>query len=127
MVLLLILIEQSIKVIIYYCFLHKSAPILPPVLYFEPVFNRDYSWINSMMQFGVGKGAHIALGTLMILIIYMFYRFLNHRMITSKIINVMFAFILAGAVCSLIDKVFWDGSLDYIMLNGFFTFALSQS
>jgi signal peptidase II len=79
-----------------------------------------------MMQLGVGKWAHIALGSLMILIIYMFYRFLNHRMLTSKIINIMFAFILAGALCSLVDKVFWDGSLDYIMLNGFFTFDLKD-
>ena len=79
-----------------------------------------------MMQLGVGKWAHIALGSLMIIIIYMFYRFLNHKMLTSKIINIMFAFILAGALCSLVDKVFWDGSLDYIMLNGFFTFDLKD-
>jgi UDP-glucose 4-epimerase len=38
----------------------------------------------------------------------------------------MFAFIFSGAVCSLIDKIFWDGSLDYISLTGLFTFDLKD-
>ena len=38
----------------------------------------------------------------------------------------MYAFILSGAICSLIDKIFWNGSLDYILVNGFFTFDLKD-
>jgi len=38
----------------------------------------------------------------------------------------MFAFIFSGAVCSLIDKLFWDGSLDYILIKGLFTFDLKD-
>ena len=38
----------------------------------------------------------------------------------------MFAFLFSGAFCSLIDKIFWDGSLDYILVKGFFTFDLKD-
>ena len=38
----------------------------------------------------------------------------------------MFSFIFAGATCSLIDKVFWDGNLYYILLHGLFTFDLKD-
>lgn len=38
----------------------------------------------------------------------------------------MFAFLFSGATCSLIDKLFWDGSLDYILVKGFFTFDLKD-
>ncbi len=33
---------------------------------------------------------------------------------------------MSGGLCSLIDKVFWDGSLDYILLRGFFVFDLKD-
>ncbi|ERI91034.1 hypothetical protein HMPREF1982_03399 [Clostridiales bacterium oral taxon 876 str. F0540] len=123
---LLITIEQVIKIIINYNFLNKRLPILPPLLYFEPMFNRDYSWVNSMLQLNVSKWIHIILVTIMTILIYLFYKYLNTKLGTNKIINIMFAFIFSGAMCSLIDKIFWNGSLDYILVNGFFTFDLKD-
>ncbi|MBL4937750.1 signal peptidase II [Clostridium sp. YIM B02515] len=123
---LLITIEQVIKIIINYNFLNKRLPILPPLLYFKPMFNRDYSWVNSMLQLNVGKWIHIILVIIMIILIYLFYKYLNTKLGTNKIINIMFAFIFSGAMCSLIDKIFWNGSLDYILVNGFFTFDLKD-
>mgnify|MGYP000904277130 CR=1 FL=1 len=125
-ILFLIAIEQIIKIIIYNNFFDKRYAILPPVLYFEPMFNRHYSWFNSMLKIDNSKWLHIAVVAIMIILIVLFYRFLNKRVGSFKIINVMFAFLISGAMCSLIDKVFWDGSLDYIMLKGFFTFDLKD-
>lgn len=125
-ILFLILIEQSIKIIINNCFLNKSASIIPHFLYFEPLFNKDYSWVNSLLQLGVGRWIHITIVALMILLLFLIYSYLNHKKPAGKMINVMFTFLLSGALCSLIDKVFWDGSLDYIMLKGFFTFDLKD-
>ena len=59
--LILIAIEQGIKIIINSKFLDKSVPIIPSFMYFDPMFNKDYSWFNSMLQLGVGKSIHIAL------------------------------------------------------------------
>lgn len=123
---LLIALEQGIKLVINNNFLNKTAPIVPPFLYFEPMFNRHYSWFNSMLQLGVGKWVHIVFTGAMLIFIYLFYSYLNSRYGNVRLINVMFAFLFSGALCSLIDKILWDGSLDYIYVNGFFTFDLKD-
>ncbi len=125
-VLILVTIEQVIKIVINNNFLDKKFPILPPLLYFEPMFNRDYSWFNSMLQLVIGKWIHISIVAIMSILIYLFYQYLNKQFGANKIINIMYAFIFSGAICSLIDKIFWNGSLDYILVNGFFTFDLKD-
>jgi signal peptidase II len=122
----LIAIEQIIKIIINNFALNTNNPILAPFLYFRPMFNRDYSWLNSMLQLGIGKWFHIGFVVIAIILIYWFYQFLNAHIKTSKIIHVIFAFIFSSAICSLLDKIFWNGSLDYILLKGFFTFDLKD-
>lgn len=123
---ILIIIEQGIKFLINSSYLEVNTPILKPWLYFKPVFNRDYSWFNSMLQLGVGKWIHILIVCVILLVIFLFYKFLNRESSTSKLIDITFLFIFAGASCSLIDKIYWDGSLDYIFVNGFFTFDLKD-
>jgi signal peptidase II len=125
-VFLLIAIEQSIKIIINNDFLDKRFAILPPLLYFEPVFNRQYSWFNSMLHLENTKWIHVIVVFVMIALMYLFYRFLNKELGNSRIINIMFAFVWSGAVCSAIDKIFWNGSLDYVLLDHLFTFDLKD-
>ena len=122
----LIALEQGIKLVINRFFLSESVPIIAPVLYFEPMFNRHYSWFNSMLRIRDSKWVHIVIVGLLILLLTLFYRYIKGRTKPRRIVNVMFAFLFAGAVCSFIDKVFWDGSLDYIRLTGFFTFDLKD-
>jgi signal peptidase II len=124
--LFLITIEQGIKLLINKYFLEANIPILPPILYFNPMFNRDYSWINSMLQIGVGKWLHILMVLVVLMIVFILYKFLNTKIKMTLFINMTFAFLFSAAICSLIDKVFWDGSLDYIMVSGFFTFDLKD-
>ncbi|GAA0117282.1 signal peptidase II [Clostridium senegalense] len=125
-VFILVAVDQIIKIVINNKFFDKRFPILPPLLYFDPMFNRDYSWFNSMLQLGVGKYIHILIVVIMSILIYQLYQYLNKQFGNKKIINIMYAFIFSGAICSLIDKVFWNGSLDYISLNVFFTFDLKD-
>lgn len=124
--LVLIAIEQGMKLVIHGNYLDLNLPILSPWLYFSPVFNRDYSWLNSMLQLGVGKWVHIVLVSVILFLLYLFYKFLNRDTATTALPDTMFAFIFSGAICSLIDKLFWNGSLDYIALTGFFTFDLKD-
>jgi signal peptidase II len=125
-VLILTGIEQSIKWIINARYLDRTFPIFPPLLYYQPVFNRDYSWFNSMLKLGIGKWVHIAFVLLLILLIVLFYCFIRRQMGPGRWLDTMFIFLMSGALCSLIDKVFWNGSLDYILLKGFFTFDLKD-
>ena len=125
-VFVLIVIEQAIKIVINANFLDKRFPILPPFLYFEPMFNRHYSWFNSMLQLGIGKWLHIAVVAIMSILIFLFYQYINKEFGIHTITNAMFAFIFSGAMCSLVDKVVWDGSLDYILVRGLFIFDLKD-
>jgi signal peptidase II len=122
----LIALDQLIKLLINNQYLHVTAAIIPPYLYFEPMFNRHYSWINSMLRLDIGKWVHAALTALICALIILFYLYLIHKQKTNGVVNTAFAFLLAGAFCSLIDKVLWNGSLDYILLDGFFTFDLKD-
>ncbi len=118
----LIAADQGIKLFINAHFLGESIPIFPPVLYFQPVFNTDYSWFASMLDLEASKWLHAALVGILLAIITLFYRYLNARMEKKGAVNILFAFLFSGALCSLLDKVFWNGSLDYILIRGFFTF-----
>lgn len=122
----LIIIEQGIKIIINNSYLNTTFPILEPYIYFNPMFNRDYSWFNSMLQLGISKWLHIILVSVILILIFLFYKFLNKFNHLTPLINTTFLFIFSGAACSLIDKVFWNGSLDYILVKGFFTFDLKD-
>lgn len=123
---LLIALDQGIKVIINASHLDAHIPILPPVVYFQPVFNRDYSWVNSLFKLGLGKGLHIAVVLVLLFVMYLVYRYIAYEGHNTQLVVLSFAFIFAGGLCSLIDKVFWNGSLDYILLNNWFTFDLKD-
>jgi len=122
----LVILEQGLKIIINHNYLGVNAPMLRPWLFFSPTFNRDYSWLNSLFQLNIGRSVHIALVMGLIALAYLFYRFVTTRLDTDRLINASFAFLFAGALCSLVDKIMWNGSLDYIYLRGFFTFDLKD-
>lgn len=119
-------VEQLIKVIINAFYLNDSFAILSPFLYFMPFFNRYYSWFNSILQIGSSKWVHILFVAVMTVLMLLFYRYLRKNYETGRYINAMFLFLFSGTVCSLLDKVIWNGSLDYILLNGFFIFDLKD-
>lgn len=123
----LVFIEQIIKLIINENYLDVFAPIIKPILYFRPMFNRDYSWINSLFQLGVGKWIHVASVLIISVLVILVYNYISFKNKNTKIVSTAFAFLLAGGLCSLIDKIFWNGSLDYIYLSGQFTFDLKDA
>lgn len=63
---------------------------------------------------------------LLLIVMYSVYRYIAHEGHDTSLVVTAFAFIFAGGVCSFLDKVFWDGSLDYILLKNWFTFDLKD-
>ena len=123
---LLLIIEQSIKIFIYSKHMDSNIPIVDNLLYLKPMFNRDYSWINSLFSLGISKAAHIILVGGIVVLVSLIYAFIRHKKQDTPLISTAFAFIVAGGLCSFIDKIFWDGSLDYIYLVNYFTFDLKD-
>lgn len=124
---ILVIIEQVIKIIINSKYLDADIEIIPNLVYFNPLFNRDYSWINNLFDLGIGKLFHIIMVIFVLIIIYMFYNYSFNNGLDSKMFYYSYLLIMSGAICSLIDKVFWDGSLDYIYLKNLFTFDLKDA
>lgn len=122
----LFIIEQGIKLIINQNYLEANDAIIDNFLYFNPMFNRDYSWINSLFQLGVSKWLHVVMVLVIVIFVFLIYQFIDHKGYNTKTVSTAFAFLLAGGTCSLIDKIIWNGSLDYIYLQGHFTFDLKD-
>ncbi len=125
-VFILTLIDQAMKILIHHCFMGEEFYFIDSILGFKPHINSDYSWVNSLTNLGIGLYMHIFLNTFLLLLTVAIFHFISVRYEENIIINISFTFLLSGEICSLIDKLFWGGSLDYILLNGFFIFDLKD-
>ena len=123
---ILIIADQGIKLYINAYYLGVALPVLPPVLYFRPIFNTDYSWFASMLDLSLSKWLHVALVGILLALIVLFYRHLQNRLSKNNTVNVLFAFLFSGALCSLLDKIFWNGSLDFVLIQSMFTFDIKD-
>lgn len=122
----MVLLDQAIKLYIYHNHMDKSLDLIFNFIRFEPKFNRNYSWLNNLFDLGIGKEAHIILNILVLVLICLFFAYIRKMNNCSRLTEFIFIFVLSGIICSLIDKIFWDGSLDYIQLRGLFTFDLKD-
>jgi signal peptidase II len=120
------MLDQLIKLYIASNLMDKEFYFINHLVGFKPFQNTKYSWINSLGDFGVSLMIHIIISILLILAIFIAYDFISRKYTFYKLTFTMFAFLFAGAFCSLIDKVIWKGSLDYILLEGFFIFDLKD-
>lgn len=123
---LLVIIDQIIKLYIYNNSMDSKFGIIEGYVEFYPMFNRDYSWINSLFQLGIGLLPHIIFSAIVSIGLILVYDFVKTNKQLSNPLNLTFIIIISASICSLIDKIFWGGSLDYIYLVGFFIFDLKD-
>jgi signal peptidase II len=79
-----------------------------------------------MLNLGVGKGIHIIAVIIVIFIFYYVSRYIHRRFGRRLSIDIITVMLFSGALCSLIDKLFWNGSLDFVYLKGFFVFDIKD-
>jgi len=121
-VMFLMTADQGIKLYIYNNLMDKSFNIIDDLVYFKPVINTKLSWVNSLLDLGIGFIPQVLLNSLLIFIVLYVYKYYKTKYQVSRVICFSYIFFLAGAFCSLTDKIFWGGSLDYIGLKGLFIF-----
>ncbi|MDP4094686.1 MAG: signal peptidase II, partial [Bacillota bacterium] len=127
--LLLVVLEQGIKLIIKAHYMNYDKKLIWDFLHFKPLINDKLSWINSSLSLGLGFITQVTINILAILIINFFYRYYASLRGRTVFGTTAFVIINAGAFCSLIDKIFWGGSLDYIKYTGLlggYTFDLKD-
>jgi signal peptidase II len=126
-ILLLFAIDQIVKIIIYYSLFNYNFDIIRGLINFRPIINTNLSWPGNFLNiFSNPVFLYIINILLFILFIsgYSFYRSKVHS--AGKWATRIFIFGVAGCICSLIDKLFWGGSLDFIQITGLFTFDLKD-
>lgn len=125
-VLLLVLVDQVIKSVISNNFMEKEFYFIDNILGFKTIINTKYSWINSIMNLRIGYLPHVIVNSIIVFLSIAIFFFVRERYQENKVVYLAFLLLIAGGLCSLIDKLFWGGSLDYILLKGFFVFDLKD-
>lgn len=114
------LLDQGIKILIKLLWFNNPFPIITNVLYFKPIINTDGSWLNARFGTSVSFPLLITLNILAIFVFIEIYRYYLHNKNKDFWADMCFIFVTCGAVCSLIDKVFYGGSLDFIGISNLF-------
>ncbi|WP_066889014.1 signal peptidase II [Clostridium nigeriense] len=118
--LILMLIDQGIKIIIKLFFFNKYIEIIKGFLSFDPIINTDGSWLNARFGLGVGFASLIILNIFAVILFIEVYRYYLYKGNKDFWADMSFLFVTSGALCSLIDKVFYGGSLDFIGISDLF-------
>jgi len=131
-ILLLIVLDQTIKIIINSFFLETQFDIIPSLFEFAPTFNDKHSWVNYLFyeNFNVNMGLwfHIILFLFIGIIVSTFYGYCRNNIVENKkLLDATFIFFTAGFVCALIGNLIWEkGTLDFIYLKPLFVFDLKD-
>ena len=119
--------DQLIKLIIYHNYMAHTFPIIENFISFTPHFNEDISWFNAKYDLNMGWGM-ITLLTIAILI-YILYQakiyYIEYQEQTLAIAG--YSILISGASASILDKILWGTSLDYIEIKNWFIFDLKDS
>lgn len=117
---ILMLLDQGIKLIIKFNFFDTYFELIPEFLSFNPIINTQGSWLNARFNFNVGFPTLILINCISLLLFIEIYRYFAHKGVKNFWADMCFIFIFSGALCSFIDKVFYGGSLDFIGISDLF-------
>lgn len=117
---IIFLLDQGLKLIIKSYFFHKDFTIIKDFLYFSPIINTEGSWLNARFGAGVSFNALIILNIVALILFVEIYRYYNYKGNKDFWGDMCFVFLITGCLCSLIDKVFYGGSLDFIGISNLF-------
>lgn len=125
LIVVLVLLEQAIKLVID---LNQwtTLTLIPNIVSFDPVVNRHLSFFHSILKITPSRGFRLVFLFILIVLFALIYDYIHIKGIMNRIICIMFVFVFAGFICSFIDTLVWNGSLDYIRLHGLFVFDLKD-
>lgn len=126
-ILILMLTDQMIKLLIINHFKHLEFDILGSFLRFRPIHNTNLSFAGNYIRIFSDYKMAVVFNVLVILLFVAGYRFYMYRSDKAGLAaHIIIVCGLAGSFCSLVDKIFWGGSLDFIQIPQLFTFDLKD-
>jgi lipoprotein signal peptidase len=122
----LVVIEQIIKLIISGYYRDINFDIIPSLLAFKPTLNnKSFYWLG-LMNIDVGRWARLTTGIIGLGILCLLHRYLKTILKNEKWVDIAFIFGFAGIICSMCDNTFFGGSWDYVYLKPLFVFDLKD-
>lgn len=116
----LMILDQGGKLLIKLFFFNNTIVIIKDFLSFNPIINTDGSWLNARFDTSIGFPILIFINFISLFIFIEIYRYYNYKKKREFWTDSCFIFMFTGALCSLIDKVFYGGSLDFIGIGDLF-------
>lgn len=110
----LVVVDQTIKVVIYNNFFDDV--IKNSLIGFRPNFNEDISPLNVLLKINIPVYVYIIIGVICSVIGLYIYLYMKKNSLTNIYIEIFYILLLAGIIDSVLDKIFWGTSLDYIEL-----------
>jgi len=132
LVILLIAIDQIIKLIINAFFIETTFVFIPSLVEFTPVFNGKHSYINVLLNqyfdMDLGLWIHVISFLIFQAFILFLYDFARYNLsISTKLLDYAMVLQLSAMICALIGNLLWEkGTLDYIYLKPLFIFDLKD-
>jgi len=117
---ILMFLDQGIKIIINNLYFNRYFEIINDFLSFSPIINSKGSWLNARFGTGISFSLLNLINILALLFFLELYRYILSKKEKSFFNDMCFLFIFSGALCSLIDKIFYGGSLDFIGIGNLF-------
>lgn len=117
---ILLILDQGIKILIKLFYFKKQIEIIPDMLYFHPIINTHGSWLNARFGTSVSFPLLIFINIIAIFLFIEIYRYYLSNGNKDFWSDMCFVFVICGSICSLIDKVFYGGSLDFIGISNLF-------
>lgn len=115
---ILISVDFLIKIVIDVCFINVRFRISDE-LGFKPFLNTEQlSVFNNELDMGLSLSVLFIINIISILVTFCIVDEYKKVFLWNKISDVGFKLLLAGEICSFIDKAIWRGSLDYILFFG---------
>ena len=128
LIVLLVLIDQGVKLIIYTSFMNTNFEIIPKILDFQPTFNSKYSFVNDSVYKNTGMDAgllfHIILFAIIWFILFIGYKFFKSIDPLNKTLDVSISFFTAAIICAYLGILVWGkGILDFLHFKLYFNFV----
>ena len=113
----MILADIFVKILIDNFLMGKKFFIISDKLGFVPFLNTEQmSVYNNELGLGLELSCLIVVNVISVLVVIGIRKSLKQGNEWNALLDIGTVMILAGTFCSLIDKIFWKGSLDYLLI-----------
>lgn len=118
LVLFLTVLDQGSKIIVNTFFRDATAYFFGDAFGFRVVLNTDHlSMYNGhLIDLNLSHATLTGIDLVSLLGLITFYLYLKKEKAMNKMAYTIFALSITAVICSTIDKVFWGGSLDFIVI-----------